>query len=226
MLTYLNSRFLGWYAIVNSNLKKKNRYLLIYLVDSCHDYILEVIVYQLTFVTWYSFLLTASAEADGGPEKTTGARSPQEEWGGGTHTRKRMGFASTFVFFLIRKNNFSLLCELYQVTALRRQVRPVSGKVSRKVSVPEPLQEPSHRATPGRMHTSGASNGARYCTWACVLRCVSHSLVLILTKEPCLSPQELSSTDGKYLPQQDSKGQMAVTGETCHWHHHAEDDHL
>ncbi|KAM9334492.1 kinesin-like protein KIF21A [Symphorus nematophorus] len=50
-----------------------------------------------------------------------------------------------------------------EVTALRRQVRPVSGKVSRKVSLPEPLQEPSHRATTGRMHTSGASpsNGAR-----------------------------------------------------------------
>ncbi|XP_044041473.1 kinesin-like protein KIF21A isoform X2 [Siniperca chuatsi] len=50
-----------------------------------------------------------------------------------------------------------------EVTALRRQVRPVSGKVSRKVSLPEPLQEPSHRATPGRMHASGASpsNGAR-----------------------------------------------------------------
>ncbi|XP_029318320.1 kinesin-like protein KIF21A isoform X3 [Cottoperca gobio] len=50
-----------------------------------------------------------------------------------------------------------------EVTALRRQVRPVSGKVSRKVNLPEPLQEPSHRATPGRMHTSGAStaNGAR-----------------------------------------------------------------
>uniref|UniRef100_A0A8C4EMS1 Kinesin family member 21A n=1 Tax=Dicentrarchus labrax TaxID=13489 RepID=A0A8C4EMS1_DICLA len=48
-----------------------------------------------------------------------------------------------------------------EVTALRRQVRPVSGKVSRKVSLPE---EPPHRATPGRMHTSGASpsNGARY----------------------------------------------------------------
>uniref|UniRef100_A0A7N6BT94 Kinesin motor domain-containing protein n=1 Tax=Anabas testudineus TaxID=64144 RepID=A0A7N6BT94_ANATE len=38
-----------------------------------------------------------------------------------------------------------------EVTALRRQVRPVSGKVNRKVSLPEPLQEPSHhRATPGR----------------------------------------------------------------------------
>uniref|UniRef100_A0A3B4UGC7 Kinesin family member 21A n=1 Tax=Seriola dumerili TaxID=41447 RepID=A0A3B4UGC7_SERDU len=50
-----------------------------------------------------------------------------------------------------------------EVTALRRQVRPVSGKTSRKVSLPEPLHEPSHRATPGRLHTSGASqsNGAR-----------------------------------------------------------------
>uniref|UniRef100_A0A8C9XQ25 Kinesin family member 21A n=1 Tax=Sander lucioperca TaxID=283035 RepID=A0A8C9XQ25_SANLU len=50
-----------------------------------------------------------------------------------------------------------------EVTALRRQVRPVSGKVSRKISLPEPLQEPSHRATPGRMNTSGTSavNGAR-----------------------------------------------------------------
>ncbi|KAK5849193.1 hypothetical protein PBY51_008853 [Eleginops maclovinus] len=48
-----------------------------------------------------------------------------------------------------------------EVTALRRQVRPLSGKVSRKVT-PEPLQE-SYRATPGRMHASGASpaNGAR-----------------------------------------------------------------
>ncbi|GAA6233315.1 kinesin-like protein KIF21A [Lates japonicus] len=50
-----------------------------------------------------------------------------------------------------------------EVTALRRQVRPVSGRTSRKVSLPEPLQEPSHRATPGRLQTSGASqsNGAR-----------------------------------------------------------------
>ncbi|KAM3587854.1 uncharacterized protein V6R79_015363 [Siganus canaliculatus] len=50
-----------------------------------------------------------------------------------------------------------------EVTALRRQVRPLSGKANRKVSLPEPLQEPSHRATPGRTHTSGASpsSGAR-----------------------------------------------------------------
>ncbi|XP_068611578.1 kinesin-like protein KIF21A [Brachionichthys hirsutus] len=53
-----------------------------------------------------------------------------------------------------------------EVTALRRQVRPVSGKVSRKVSVPEPLQETPQRAAAaatGRTHASGASpsNGAR-----------------------------------------------------------------
>ncbi|KAM4712041.1 kinesin-like protein KIF21A isoform 4-T4 [Anableps anableps] len=50
-----------------------------------------------------------------------------------------------------------------EVTALRRQVRPVSGKVSRKLSSAESAQEPSFRGTPGRPHTSGASpsNGAR-----------------------------------------------------------------
>ncbi|XP_071370350.1 kinesin-like protein KIF21A [Centroberyx affinis] len=50
-----------------------------------------------------------------------------------------------------------------EVTALRRQVRPTSGKVSRKVSLPEPLQEPSHRGTAGRLQSSGAThaNGAR-----------------------------------------------------------------
>uniref|UniRef100_A0A3Q3JAJ6 Kinesin motor domain-containing protein n=1 Tax=Monopterus albus TaxID=43700 RepID=A0A3Q3JAJ6_MONAL len=50
-----------------------------------------------------------------------------------------------------------------EVTALRRQVRPVSGKASRKVSLPEPLQESSQRATPGRLQSSGVSpsNGAR-----------------------------------------------------------------
>lgn len=53
---------------------------------------------------------------------------------------------------------------LYKVTALRRQVRPVSGKVTRKVSLPEPLGEPSHRVIPGRQHPSAltTSNGARY----------------------------------------------------------------
>ncbi|XP_014864992.1 PREDICTED: kinesin-like protein KIF21A isoform X2 [Poecilia mexicana] len=50
-----------------------------------------------------------------------------------------------------------------EVTALRRQVRPVSGKANRKLSSPEFAQEASPRATPGRPQTSGASssNGAR-----------------------------------------------------------------
>ncbi|KAM3859056.1 kinesin-like protein KIF21A [Diretmus argenteus] len=50
-----------------------------------------------------------------------------------------------------------------EVTALRRQVRPTSGKVSRKISLPEPLQDASHRLTPGRLQASGATtaNGAR-----------------------------------------------------------------
>uniref|UniRef100_A0AAZ3QTC7 Kinesin motor domain-containing protein n=1 Tax=Oncorhynchus tshawytscha TaxID=74940 RepID=A0AAZ3QTC7_ONCTS len=43
----------------------------------------------------------------------------------------------------------------HEVTALRRQVRPTSGKVNRKVSLPEPLQDPSHRGIPGRPHSAG-----------------------------------------------------------------------
>uniref|UniRef100_A0A4W4G6S5 Kinesin motor domain-containing protein n=1 Tax=Electrophorus electricus TaxID=8005 RepID=A0A4W4G6S5_ELEEL len=48
-----------------------------------------------------------------------------------------------------------------EVTALRRQVRPASGKVSRKVSLPEPLHEPAPRSGPNRPHTAGpaAHNG-------------------------------------------------------------------
>ncbi|CAB1313447.1 unnamed protein product [Coregonus sp. 'balchen'] len=51
-----------------------------------------------------------------------------------------------------------------EVTALRRQARPMSGKVtSRKVSLPEPLQDSSHRPPSGRLHSSGstAPNGTR-----------------------------------------------------------------
>ncbi|CAG01175.1 unnamed protein product, partial [Tetraodon nigroviridis] len=46
-----------------------------------------------------------------------------------------------------------------EVTALRRQVRPVSGTVSRKVTLPES----SHKPTQGRMSTPGvtSSNGVR-----------------------------------------------------------------
>ncbi|XP_031653687.1 kinesin-like protein KIF21A isoform X7 [Oncorhynchus kisutch] len=44
-----------------------------------------------------------------------------------------------------------------EVTALRKQVRPTSGKVNRKVSLPEPLQDPSHRSILGRPHSAGAA---------------------------------------------------------------------
>ncbi|XP_028304734.1 kinesin-like protein KIF21A isoform X2 [Gouania willdenowi] len=50
-----------------------------------------------------------------------------------------------------------------EVTALRRQVRPVSGKVSRKPGTPDPVQEPSQRSIPVRMRPAAANhpNGAR-----------------------------------------------------------------
>ncbi|KAM4523768.1 kinesin-like protein KIF21A [Fundulus diaphanus] len=50
-----------------------------------------------------------------------------------------------------------------EVTALRRQVRPVSGKASRKLSSAESAQEPPSRGNPGKPQASGASpsNGAR-----------------------------------------------------------------
>uniref|UniRef100_A0A8B9JWI3 Kinesin-like protein KIF21A n=1 Tax=Astyanax mexicanus TaxID=7994 RepID=A0A8B9JWI3_ASTMX len=50
-----------------------------------------------------------------------------------------------------------------EVTALRRQVRPSSGKVNRKVSLPEPLHEPASRTGPTRPQAAGATapNGTR-----------------------------------------------------------------
>ncbi|XP_053170002.1 kinesin-like protein KIF21A isoform X3 [Scomber japonicus] len=62
-----------------------------------------------------------------------------------------------------RQQELVLRRKTEEVTALRRQVRPVSGKMTRKVSLPEPLQEPSHRASLGRLQSSVASpsNGAR-----------------------------------------------------------------
>ncbi|KAG7267889.1 hypothetical protein CRUP_033015 [Coryphaenoides rupestris] len=49
-----------------------------------------------------------------------------------------------------------------EVTALRRQVRPSSGKVARKVSLPEPLHDPAHRPPPGgRLPGPSPANGAR-----------------------------------------------------------------
>ncbi|XP_049329620.1 kinesin-like protein KIF21A isoform X9 [Astyanax mexicanus] len=50
-----------------------------------------------------------------------------------------------------------------EVTSLRRQVRPSSGKVNRKVSLPEPLHEPASRTGPTRPQAAGATapNGTR-----------------------------------------------------------------
>lgn len=64
----------------------------------------------------------------------------------------------------------SCVCPVCQVTALRRQVRPASGKVTRKVNLPEPVQDSSHRPPSGRMYSSGnaAPNGTR---WVCVAQC-------------------------------------------------------
>ncbi len=54
-------------------------------------------------------------------------------------------------------------CNVCQVTALRRQARPTSGKVIRKVNIPEPIQDSPHRPPSGRMYSSGnaAPNGTR-----------------------------------------------------------------
>ncbi|XP_018585707.2 kinesin-like protein KIF21A isoform X2 [Scleropages formosus] len=50
-----------------------------------------------------------------------------------------------------RQQELILRRKTEEVTALRRQVRPTSGKVNRKVSLPEPLQDPSQRAPSGRV---------------------------------------------------------------------------
>ncbi|KAJ3612430.1 hypothetical protein NHX12_020706, partial [Muraenolepis orangiensis] len=53
-----------------------------------------------------------------------------------------------------------------EVTALRRQARPSSGKVGRKVSLPEPLQDPAHRPSPGGRLKSLAPTGSASTTRA------------------------------------------------------------
>ncbi|XP_036375765.1 kinesin-like protein KIF21A isoform X2 [Megalops cyprinoides] len=62
-----------------------------------------------------------------------------------------------------RQQELVLRRKTEEVTALRRQVRPVSGKATRKVSLPEPLQDPSQRPPSGRPQSAGAmaSNGTR-----------------------------------------------------------------
>uniref|UniRef100_A0A8C1C720 Kinesin family member 21A n=1 Tax=Cyprinus carpio carpio TaxID=630221 RepID=A0A8C1C720_CYPCA len=61
-----------------------------------------------------------------------------------------------------RQQELILRRKTEEVTALRRQVRPVSGKVTRKLNPPEASQDLSHRAPAGRTYSaSGAPNGAR-----------------------------------------------------------------
>ncbi|XP_036431873.1 kinesin-like protein KIF21A isoform X1 [Colossoma macropomum] len=58
-----------------------------------------------------------------------------------------------------RQQELILRRKTEEVTALRRQVRPMSGKVSRKVNLPETLPDSTHRPPSGRIHGSGAPNG-------------------------------------------------------------------
>lgn len=67
------------------------------------------------------------------------------------------------------------VCVCVQVTALRRQVRPTSGKVIRKVNLSEQtVQDSTHRPPSGRMYPSGsaAPNGNR---WVFVQFCYKRS---------------------------------------------------
>ncbi|TNN00128.1 hypothetical protein fugu_011374 [Takifugu bimaculatus] len=66
-----------------------------------------------------------------------------------------------------RQQELILRRKTEEVTALRRQARPTSGKVIRKVNLPEPAQDSPHRLPPsGRMYSSGstAPTSARFCS--------------------------------------------------------------
>ncbi|XP_032401966.1 LOW QUALITY PROTEIN: kinesin-like protein KIF21A [Xiphophorus hellerii] len=60
-----------------------------------------------------------------------------------------------------RQQELILRRKTEEVTALRRQVRPTSGKVVRKVNLPETVQDSSHRPPSGRLYSSSstAANG-------------------------------------------------------------------
>ncbi|XP_073687523.1 kinesin-like protein KIF21A isoform X4 [Garra rufa] len=61
-----------------------------------------------------------------------------------------------------RQQELILRRKTEEVSALRRQVRPISGKVMRKMNLPETSQDLSHRPPAGRMYSaSGAPNGTR-----------------------------------------------------------------
>nr|XP_033490822.1 kinesin-like protein KIF21A isoform X1 [Epinephelus lanceolatus] len=62
-----------------------------------------------------------------------------------------------------RQQELILRRKTEEVTALRRQARPTSGKVVRKINLPEPMQDSAHRPPSGRLYSSGnaAPNGTR-----------------------------------------------------------------
>ncbi|XP_049929752.1 kinesin-like protein KIF21B isoform X4 [Epinephelus moara] len=62
-----------------------------------------------------------------------------------------------------RQQELILRRKTEEVTALRRQARPTSGKVVRKINLPEPMQDSTHRPPSGRLYSSGnaAPNGTR-----------------------------------------------------------------
>uniref|UniRef100_A0A3B3B9Y4 Kinesin family member 21A n=1 Tax=Oryzias melastigma TaxID=30732 RepID=A0A3B3B9Y4_ORYME len=62
-----------------------------------------------------------------------------------------------------RQQELILKRKTEEVTALRRQVRPTSGKVSRRINLPEPVQDSAHRPPSGRMYSpnNAAPNGSR-----------------------------------------------------------------
>uniref|UniRef100_A0A1A7W7J2 Kinesin family member 21A n=1 Tax=Iconisemion striatum TaxID=60296 RepID=A0A1A7W7J2_9TELE len=63
-----------------------------------------------------------------------------------------------------RQQELILRRKTEEVTALRRQVRPTSGKVVRRVNLPEPTQDSPHRPPSGRTYSS--SNSAPISTWS------------------------------------------------------------
>ncbi|XP_077373306.1 kinesin-like protein KIF21A isoform X4 [Festucalex cinctus] len=61
-----------------------------------------------------------------------------------------------------RQQELILRRKTEEVTALRRQARPTSGKVIRKINLPDPNQDSSHRPPSGRVYSGhGAPNGTR-----------------------------------------------------------------
>ncbi|XP_061576879.1 kinesin-like protein KIF21A [Cololabis saira] len=60
-----------------------------------------------------------------------------------------------------RQQELILRRKTEEVTALRRQARPTSGKVIRKMNLPEPMQDSAHRSSGRGYSSSTATNGMR-----------------------------------------------------------------